>query len=92
MLPWKQRIPHFFNETFKSRTMPIFYVIVPEVTLPEVLLYRKSRYRKCYCTGSHMTIGFFVLLVTYYRVPTAGKRFSLALVTVKVVQMNCIKS
>ena len=33
-----------------------------------------------YCTGSHMTGDFIVLLVT------------LALVTVKIVQMNCIKS
>ena len=36
MLPWKQQIAHIFNDTFKSLTMLIFYVIVPKVTLLEV--------------------------------------------------------
>ena len=50
----EQRIPHFFNYTFKSRMSPV--------------LYRKSHDWKCYCTGSHLTGGFILLLVTCYQV------------------------
>ena len=45
-----------------------------------------------HCTGGHMSRSFIVLLVTCYQVTTAGKRFSFALVMVKIVQMNCTKS
>ena len=61
-----------------------------------------------YCTGSHMSRSVIMLLywkspdqtfycatsllVTCYHITTAGKRFSLALITVKIVQINCIKS
>ena len=38
-----------------------------------------------YCTKSHLTRGFIASTI----VITAGKRFSLALVMVNIIQMNC---
>ena len=36
-------------------------------------------------------VTLVILLVTCYQI-TAGKRFSLALLTIEIAQMNCIKS
>ena len=96
-LSWKQQIPHVFNYTctFKSCTMLIFHGIVIDnkVTLLSMILYWKSHEQKFYCTESHLTRSFIVLLVTCHHVTTAGKRLSHALVyNGKIIQMNCIKS
>ena len=66
-------------------TNPTHFQLYIQIThYADISRYTYCTERKFYCTISHML-----------QVTTVGKRFSLAfnaLVTVKIVQMNCIKS